>query len=185
MDPRDFDEFWQHLAPPAEVPHKNTPPVAHLYRLENEVGRCEPALGYRDICRCWTHPATVHDIAIKMGRSAEYIRQASLELRAWHMLDEMGGDRYITNHEGLVHSRPDIESALVLHVLMSSRGHSLYIDQLQVRTGIREHRLLYQALQGLIEDGVVSSEGVRYTLSRIPISAARISPADQSLPDHP
>ena len=185
MEQCDFDAFWEDIPPPAEGPVNDTRPMAHLYRLENDIGLCPATEEHREVCRSWRHPATVHDIALETGLSTDSILRALEGLLSGRMLDEMDGERYVANHEGMVHSRTDVESALVLHVLMSSRGHSLYIDELQVRTDMREHRPLYEALQRLVEDGLVRSEGVRYTLARMPVSAARVSPADRSLPDHP
>lgn len=185
MEQHDFNVIWERMPSPVEAPVNDNRPVANLYSLENEIGLCPAADEHREVCRSWRHPATVHDMALETGLSIESILSALEELLSGRMLDQVDDERYVANHEGMVHSRADMESALVLHVLLNSRGHSLYIDELQVRTDIREHRPLYEALQRLVEDGLVRSEGVRYTLARMPVSAACISRDDRSLPGRP
>lgn len=171
LDQREMDAIWSRFSVQQGQTGRDRRFRSLAHPMAHWVGECHVRPVEMHLLEAWRHPATPRDMSIMHGLHIEVVRFIADEMLMIGLMDDMEDGRFITNDEGIVHTRSSPDERAAMHALITSSTGSLYFDEIQMRTQIKDHVAMTRALAGLAGEGLVRSAGILYEIVRIPLSS--------------
>ena len=171
LDQCEMDAIWSRFSVQQGQACQDRTFRSLAHPMAHRVGGCHIRPLEMRLLEAWRHHATPRDMSMMHGLHIEVVRFIADEMLMIGLMDDMEDGRFITNDEGIVHTRQSPDERAVMHALITSSTGSLYFDEIQTRTQIRDHVAMTRALAGLAGEGLVRSAGILYEIVRIPLSS--------------
>ena len=139
LDQREMDAIWSRFSVQQGRTGRDRTFKSLAHPMAHWAGGCHVRPVEMRLLEAWRHPATPRDMSMMHGLHIEVVRFIADEMLMIGLMDDMEDGRFITNDEGIVHTRPSPDERAAMHALITSSTGALYFDEIQMRTQIKDH----------------------------------------------